>query len=702
MCGIVGVLKRKNAFDLVKKGLCLIKYRGLDGFGIYGAKIQKVGSIASLKRDSSDIIIGHCLHSVVNHVPQPFKGKGVFFANCEIYNWEALSKRFRLNARNDAEAFFLMLESKEISEVLDCVDGVYAFSYLLNNKIYLARDILGVKPLWYSHSDGFAFASEKKALEKMGYFDIIELNPRKILVYNLSNDSVAFVERDFFRTTPETSSSLDEIERKLELLITEAVRKRIPSKKFGVLFSGGIDSTVIAKTCKKLGADFTCYTAVLDDPALKIPEDLVYSKKVAKKLGLKLKIIRIKLSDIDSILKKVVPLIEDTNVVKVGVALTFFAACKKASEDGCKVIFSGLGAEELFAGYQRHKNSLELNKECVSGLLKIYERDTYRDDVITMANNLELRVPFLDNDLVSFSLKIPAQFKLKDNCEKWVLRRVAQRIGIPEELCFRKKRAAQYGSNFHKALQKLTRKAKLKYISEYLLRFYPTHNVPLGALISSGKDSLYAMYVMMRQNYKINCLITIKSKAQDSFMFHTPTVDLVKLQAEAMGLPLIEKDTTGEKESELKDLKKALSMAKNQFGIEGVVNGALFSNYQRERIERVCDSLNLKIFSPLWHLNQESEMREILREGFEFVFSSVAADGLDKSWINKIITHTDVDKLVRLNAKNSINVSGEGGEFETLVLNAPMFKKRIRIEDFEIEEDGPNVARLVVKKASLQ
>src|SRR3989338_4565973 len=175
------------------------------------------------------------------------------------------------------------------------------------------------------------------------------------------------------------------------------------------------------------------------------PEDLVFSEKVAKKLGLNLKIIKIKLKDIEKYLKKIVPLIEDSNVVKVGVALTFFAACEEAKKDKCKVIFSGLGSEEIFAGYHRHKQSQNINKECLFGLLKIYERDTYRDDVITMYNNLELRLPFLDKKLVSYALRIPEKYKFDGKTEKKILRKAAITLGLNQEFAWRKKKAAQYG-----------------------------------------------------------------------------------------------------------------------------------------------------------------------------------------------------------------------------------------------------------------
>ena len=684
MCGIIGVFNRKDSLSLVKTGLKSIEYRGRDSSGFCSAENYSVG---------------HCLHSVVGRVKQPIVRKGVLVSNCEIYNWKELNEKYMLDAGNDSELLSLLLEQKKVEDAVKEIDGIYAFAYIIDNKLLIARDIIGVKPVWFSHSDGFAFASEKKALEKIGFRNIIELNPRKIIKYDIKNNKLLSIERPFFEIAPETKESRKKIIDRTKKLLIEAVKKQVPDRKFGLLFSGGVDSSVLALLLKKFGK-FTCYVAVLDNPNRNEPEDLVYSKRAAELLGLDLKVVKIKEEDVLGYLKIIVPLIEDSNVIKVGVALTFFAACEQAKKDGCKVIFSGLGSEEIFAGYQRHRQSSDINRECLSGLLKMYERDLYRDDVITMFHLLELRVPFLDKKLVEYSLKIPAKYKIRNETTKFILRETALKLGLDRKIALRKKRAAQYGSNFHKALKKLARKNRTL-ISEYLLQFYPAHNLKLGALVSGGKDSIYAMHVMMRQNYKVECMITLRSRNPDSFMFHTPAIDMVKLQAKSIGIPLVEQDTEGEKEKELDDLKHALEKARQKYQIEGIATGALFSNYQRDRIEKVADSLGLKIFAPLWHMDQETEMRQIIDSGFSFIITKVACEGLDKSWLGKPVTHKDIDKLAELNQRIGINIAFEGGEAETLMIDGPIFKKKIQIKDYEIKEESPAVAELKIKKAEL-
>ena len=701
MCGITGVFNHANAFEQVTTALAILHNRGKDGVGISNFhEVQHHHEINKFYPLPGKCIIGHTLHAVVNDVPQPLKGKGILVANCEIYNWQKLNTKYNFKAKNDAELLLSFLDKYGVDK-LEELDGVYAFAYWNNEDLYLARDILGEKPLWFVHtSDGFAFASEKKALEKLGYIDIQELNPRQILHYYIHGNRYEIMSRSFFEYLPEHKDTYEKLKQKTAQLLDMAITKRIPERKCGLLFSGGVDSTYLAHYFKQQGYDFTCYTAVLDTDGTP-PTDLLAAQKVAKELGLNLKIKKVKLADIPAYLKKIVPLIEDSNVVKVGVALTFYIACEMAREDGCKVIFSGLGSEEIFAGYERHKQSGNINQECVSGLLKMYERDLYRDDVLTMDNNLELRLPYLDMELARYALKIPGKYKLKEEVGKYILREIAAEKGIPREFAFRKKTAAQYGSKFDYALEKLSKKNRFPSKSAYLRTFYPTHNLRLGVLFSGGKDSTYAAYIMQRQNYELACLITMKSSNKESYMFQSAGVEMVELQAEAIGLPLVIGETKGEKEKELIDLEETIKTTKEKYKLEGIVSGALFSTYQRDRIEKICDRLGLKIFSPLWHKPQEEEMKELLAQGFVFILSAVAAEGLDKNWLNRVITADDITVLHKLHDKNKIGVAGEGGEFESIVIDCPLFKKKMIIEEVELKEEGKYCAHIFIKKARL-
>lgn len=202
----------------------------------------------------------------------------------------------------------------------------------------------------------------------------------------------------------------------------------------------------------------------------------------------------------------------------------------------------------------------------------------------------------------------------------------------------------------------------------------------LGVLFSGGKDSTLALH-MAAEKETVACLITMVSKNKESYMFHTPNIDMTALQAEALGLPLVSVVTEGKKEEELADLKKAIEQAKTQYGIEGVVTGAVESVYQASRVQRICNDVDLWCFNPLWKLDQRALLETLLAKQFQVIISGVFAYPLDEKWLGKQLDTEMIEHLVELQGKYGISPSGEGGEIETTVLNAPLFKQRIEITD---------------------
>ena len=700
MCGIVGIFGQRDAQELAVKALELMESRGRDGAGIATAHdIHHATVPGDLPKLGSHDLIGHRLHAIVNHTAQPIKGTGVLVANCEIYNWQELSNQFGIDADNDASLVLALIERMGFEEALSYLDGPYALAYWHDGKVMLARDILGIKPLWFSHAR-FAFASQRNVLSSLGYTPL-ELNPRKMLVYDTQTGKIDISDRPFFSSDSPFDAPEETLRSELKGLIIGAIAKRVPDQKVGLLFSGGVDSTVIARVLKHLDVPFTCYTAALLDEGMQEPHDLSAARETADLMGLTLKEHIVTSEEVTPYLQELIPLIDDSNVVKVGVALPFYLACQKARADGVRVMFSGLGSEEIFAGYERHSKANDINAECRAGLLKMYERDLYRDDVVTMHHGMELRVPLLDTALVRYALKVPASYKIHDGRVKAILRDIAKGLGVPEVAAERKKRAAQYGSNFDKAIGKLARhegKNKASYLNAFLGRGI----MRLGVLFSSGKDSTYATWIMQRQMYDIGCLISIWSKNPSSYMYHTPNIWLTELQAKGMGIPLIVQETEGEQEKELDDLRAAMVKARDEYGIEGIVTGALASRYQRDRIERLCDELSLKMFSPLWQMDQEEEMRNLIKAGFDVRMVSIAAEGLDESWLARHLTLADVTRLAGYRDSIGLNVAGEGGEFESLVLDGPVFDQRIVIDQSRIEMEDTRTGSCIITQAHLE
>jgi len=206
----------------------------------------------------------------------------------------------------------------------------------------------------------------------------------------------------------------------------------------------------------------------------------------------------------------------------------------------------------------------------------------------------------------------------------------------------------------------------------------------LGVLFSGGKDSTLAMH-MAEKEHEISCLLSMKSENNESYMFHTPNIDITELQAESLNLPLVTGFTKGEKEAELSDLKDLIDSAVELFGIEGIVTGAVASEYQASRIQKICDELELKCVNPLWQMNQLELLNELLARGFDVMIVAVGAYPLTDSWLGRKLDKGIISELAELQNKYGVNPAGEGGEFESLVLNAPLFKKRLEIKKAEKE-----------------
>jgi ABC transporter with metal-binding/Fe-S-binding domain ATP-binding protein len=221
----------------------------------------------------------------------------------------------------------------------------------------------------------------------------------------------------------------------------------------------------------------------------------------------------------------------------------------------------------------------------------------------------------------------------------------------------------------------------------------------LGILFSGGKDSCYAL-LKASEKEDVVCLISIISKNKESYMFHTPNIEITKLQAEAIGLPIIQIITEGKKEEELKDLKIAIEKAVKDFKIDGVVTGSVESVYQAERIQKICSDLNVWCFNPLWKKDQEELLKEIMKNKFKVIISGIFAYPLDEKWLGRQIDEKMIDELIRLKERYGISPSGEGGEIETTVLDAPFFKKRIEILDSG-KEAKENSGVFIIKRAKL-
>lgn len=814
--------------------------RGSDGYGL-AIKNKKTmitaysKSIEQLKKNIKDIklsdelelIFFHSLHAMVGFRLQPIvknvdnvkyqKNQSMIIANCEIYNWKQISTKENIKAKNDTELILGLLDkglsdkrlkrlkyrkekdiyeneiSKVISNSLELLDGIYAFAYANNKYLVLARDAIGINPLWIAVNKErlLGFASSKHALEELGFDNVIELNPRMVVVSRLDDFKIKAYYKDFFSIVNNSRDCSDltpnEIQNIKDILI-KAVAKRldnitktngknaatdnagiidndytkdlsvykynaskynadknegyaIGSKQIpqhALLFSGGLDSSILAKIMKDLSVSSVLKDRVrakilrdkiinnmnLNNTNFKTnsfracvigvrgSKDLIKAGLIAKKLGIQITKKELTIRDVELLAKDVVKIAETTDPVKVSVGIVTLAACRLAKQLGCKSVITGLGADDLFMGYHRQLttpdtiiikgrvrgfNTKRFSKqEILSSLRKLYERDCYRDNSLAMNIGLEIRLPFLDKELIDTVLKYP------DNCfyeNKKLLRMIAKNLGLDRDLVTSKKHAAQYSSGVYKSLKTIAKKEGTT-VSNWLYKLRKKPNARLALLASTGKDSWAAAWIMYKRNYAINCLVSV-IPLKDSFLFHHPCIELVKTQSIASGIPLISvRANSNDTNKEIDALKKALKKAINNYNIEGVITGALYSNYQRNRFEQVIDGLGLKIYNPLWHTNQESFMR-MVSKNFKVVISSVSAEGLTHEWVGRLLTKKNVERLIELSKRYGFNAAGEGGEFETLVLDMPLFKKQIALEGCKVEKEDKS-ATLSVKKAILK
>lgn len=195
----------------------------------------------------------------------------------------------------------------------------------------------------------------------------------------------------------------------------------------------------------------------------------------------------------------------------------------------------------------------------------------------------------------------------------------------------------------------------------------------LAALYSGGKDSSYALWLALKEGHEIAHLVVMFPSSFNSWMFHRPNVHLADLFSSCTGIPSIKGMTKGVKENELEDLRQVLKGLE----VDGVVSGAVASSYQKDRIDGICKELGLTSLAPLWGKAPAKLLGEELSAGFDILITSVSAEGFDQTWLGRKLDENCLDDLLGLRKRFGIHLSGEGGEYETLVLDAPFFGSRI-------------------------
>lgn len=218
----------------------------------------------------------------------------------------------------------------------------------------------------------------------------------------------------------------------------------------------------------------------------------------------------------------------------------------------------------------------------------------------------------------------------------------------------------------------------------------------LAAIFSGGKDSTYAIFKAMKQGNEIKYLITVKPKNPTSFMFHTSCIELTKLQAKAMGIKQIFKQVSGQKEKEVEELKQIIASIADE--IDGILTGAIASNYQKRRIDKIASQLGLQSIAPLWGISPAKYWKELLKNRFKVMIVSVASAGLAKELLGKIVDDKLLVNLISISKKYGFHLAFEGGEAETFVLDCPLFSQKIVIESYQIFWDSKTQSGYILPK----
>jgi len=339
-----------------------------------------------------------------------------------------------------------------------CSRGQFAKVTVHNsNCLNLERDIIGIRPLFYGMDTNrgiFAFASERKALWNIEIDRIRRVEPGQVL--EIGNLKVVEKQRRKSPSRSEAAVIYDEIFAAEELikLLKAAINEHSTSNP-GIAFSGGVDSTVLWALLENR-EDTLLYTTGMAGS-----HDIKSAVNSARLMNAHIRAVKLTLVDIEQYIPRVMRAIESCNPMDVAIALPLYAISDSARKDGISSIMAGQGADELFAGYKRHRNAYELSQDALSEMLRndilnMGKNNLERDNLTAASNTVGLRLPYLDINVVNFALKIAIQLKIKGDINKYILRKVAARF-LPHQIAYRDKKAMQYGSGVSSALNTLAR-----------------------------------------------------------------------------------------------------------------------------------------------------------------------------------------------------------------------------------------------------
>ena len=350
----------------------------------------------------------------------------------------------------------------------------------LQDEIIAFRDPIGIKPLFFSVSDSIiAFASESQALIDIG-MNWTKMVPIGKMITIYKND-LKLKQINRLIRPPTLNIDIKSCSNTLKETLDSTIKRLTFNRdSCAVAFSGGIDSTLLARISESVGVEPKVYVSGIEDC-----HDISSAKYVASKLGYDYSVITLSVNEVERQVDEVLNIIMDPSPMMISIGIPLFSTAEAVHSDGFDSLFLGQGADELFGGYSRYRkvlreeNTESLEETLWKDLLNVHKADLLRDDLVCVANSVTPLYPYLSLDVVNIASRIPIEFKVagpNDVLRKLVLRMVGKICDLPDEIVNKKKRAVQFGSGVTKAIKQIARKNGFKNSTEYLSERYEKKN----------------------------------------------------------------------------------------------------------------------------------------------------------------------------------------------------------------------------------
>ena len=418
MCGIFIIVSKNGVFLKEQMELILTNFKKLsrlcpDKYSLTILSNCMIGFQRLAINDTSD------------NGMQPFQyGQTFTMCNGEIYNYKELVENnpdFSPKSLSDCEILPYLFNKYTFEESLHKLDGVFAIAHLTENKLYLVRDRLGVKPIFYGENDNFfVAASEAKALENL-IEHTQQLEPATIMEICLQTYSKKYYSYTYIPTQSNIHSYEESVDTIKDLLVKSVQKRMTSDREIGCLLSGGLDSSIISsilsKEMKKKGKVLHTFSVGFPDST-----DIIYARQVAAHIGSEHHEYIIQYEDALERIEDVIIATETHDTTSVRASTPMFLLCEWINKNfPHKVIFSGEGSDELFCGYlyfHKAPTPNDAHEDSIRLLTELYKYDVLRADRCTAGNGLEFREPFLDKELIDFVATMNPAFKvpLKYNC----------------------------------------------------------------------------------------------------------------------------------------------------------------------------------------------------------------------------------------------------------------------------------------------